>query len=124
MISISQNDPKPPACSFATGQDMRRLETALQTYAWGKCGSDSMVAQLKKVNRRNALIASTYVRNPGASMIVFHMGFVSRPVSAFRAKLLRSASGSHFCEARDSELPTGAIKSKKGVSCSECFGGN
>lgn len=28
---------------------MRRLETALQRYAWGKSGSDSMVAQLKKV---------------------------------------------------------------------------
>ncbi|CAM9480025.1 unnamed protein product [Ectocarpus sp. 13 AM-2016] len=27
---------------------MRRLETALQRYAWGKSGSDSMVAQLKK----------------------------------------------------------------------------
>lgn len=30
-------------------QDMRRLETALQRYAWGKRGSRSMVAKLKKV---------------------------------------------------------------------------
>jgi len=31
---------------------MRRLETALQRYAWGKSGSDSMVARLKKVRKK------------------------------------------------------------------------
>lgn len=36
---------------------MRRLETALQRYAWGKGGSDSMVAQLKKV-RENPDLSS------------------------------------------------------------------
>lgn len=36
-------------CWWQTDRKMRRLETALQRYAWGKSGSDSMVAQLKKV---------------------------------------------------------------------------
>lgn len=31
---------------------MRRLETAIQRYAWGKSGSDSMVVQLKKVKNK------------------------------------------------------------------------
>ena len=34
---------------------MRRLETAVQRYAWGKSGSDSMVAQLKKVRKHTKI---------------------------------------------------------------------
>lgn len=39
---------------------MRRLETAIQRYAWGKSGSDSMVADLKKVRLGFWLEANTW----------------------------------------------------------------
>lgn len=58
--SVTLPSPPPPRPLYrsisvlAVPADMRRLHTALQRYAWGKRGSDSRVAQLRKVhfNRR------------------------------------------------------------------------
>lgn len=51
---------------LACRTDMRRLHTALQRYAWGKRGSDSKVAQLKKVKTvRTAVFMDGCLRSLG-----------------------------------------------------------
>ena len=49
-------------------RSMRRLHTAIQRYAWGKGGSDSMVAQLKKVRDTRGLSVQLALHFPGVGL--------------------------------------------------------